>query len=78
MAIFEYFVAEEAGGPGKPTATRSGFFRKRNDAPLPAGLPTVELSGAGPDDLADVVRRLSARARSARESGGRLYCWMET
>jgi hypothetical protein len=163
MAIFcEYFVAEDddeaaqtagwAGGPSKPSAGKSGFFRKGNDAPLPAALPTIELPGvepvvmmatleelltgasadevleanaqaqiadgkqamvfrlrqeltdvlarasserlgevagpwsqteeffgsAEPGDLADALRRLSALAQSARESGGRVYCWMET
>jgi hypothetical protein len=158
----EYFVAMDddeagqtaswAGGPSKPSAAKSGFFRKKDVAPVAAALPTVELPGvepvvmlatleelltgasadevleanadaqigdgkhamvfrlrqeltdelagasserlrdvagpwsqteeffgsADPGDLADALRRLCALALTARESGGRVYCWMET
>ena len=40
---------------------------------------TEEFFGsAEPGDLADALHRLSTLAQTARESGGRVYCWMET
>ena len=37
---------------------------------------TDELEGSDPDDLAEVISELAALARSARETGGGVYCWI--